>query len=62
VRSGFSGIALVGSRPLDIVVVETRLAMPPIEYLNDRQLLAAFPGRRAALVESGTDRVRLIFY
>ena len=62
VRSGFAGIALVESRPLDIAVVETRLAMPPIEYLNDRQLLAAFPGRRAALIEPGTERARLIFY
>jgi len=62
VRSGFDGIALVESRPLDIAVVETRLAMPPIDYLTDRQLLAIFSGQRAALIEPGTERARLIFY
>jgi hypothetical protein len=62
VASGFQEIALVDSRPLDISIVETRLAMPEVDFLTDRELLAALAGQRAALVDPGTDRARVIFY
>lgn len=58
----FGGMAMIHSRPVDIAITETRLAGPAFDYWNDRQLLAAFPGQRAALVEPGTERARLIFY
>jgi hypothetical protein len=62
VTSGFREIALVESRPMNISIVETRLAMPEVDFLTDRELLAALAGQRAALVEPGTDRARVIFY
>ncbi|HEY8901088.1 MAG TPA: hypothetical protein VIM61_11815 [Chthoniobacterales bacterium] len=62
VGSSFAGLTFLDTRPLDIRITETRLAMPVLNFLDDRQLLAAFPGRRAALIDAGTERARLIFY
>jgi hypothetical protein len=57
-----AGLAFTATTPGGLDIVETRLAAPPLEYLSDQQLLAAFPGRRPALIDLGTDRARLIFY
>jgi hypothetical protein len=62
VTSEFREIALVDSRPMNISIVETRLAMPEVDFLTDRELLAALAGQRAALIDPGTDRARVIFY
>jgi hypothetical protein len=58
----FAKLAVIGTRPLDIRITKTDLARPEVGFLDDRQLLAVFAGERAALIDPGTERARLIFY
>jgi hypothetical protein len=55
-------LAIVTSRAGVVPVVETRRDVPKLDYLTDRQLLAAFPDRRAALIDPGTAKARVVFY
>ena len=42
--------------------MQTRGAVPGLEYLDDRQLLAALRDHRAALIGAGTREARIIAY
>ena len=56
------GLRLVATTPAGIDVFETRMRETPPAFLDDRQLLNAFPGRRVALIDPGTASARLIIY
>jgi hypothetical protein len=53
---------LVTSTRSGIDIFETRTRAARLVYLDDRQLLGAFPGRRVAIVDPGTASARLIVY
>jgi len=54
-------IAVLKSRPDSIVRIATGTSAPIIRYLDDRQLLAAFPGEHPILIAPGTREARLVF-
>lgn len=56
-----ASIALLRSSPDAARIVATRTGAPEVERLTDRQLLAAFPSERPALIAAGTEKARLVF-
>ena len=57
-----AGVMIFASQPDGFARIDTRTGAPRIEYLDDRQLLAAFPGEHPALIAPGTAEARLVFY
>lgn len=55
-------VAVVTSQLETIARIETTTSAPMLDYLNDQQLLAAFPGQHPALIAPGTAEARLVFY
>ena len=62
VKSAPGSLAMITSRPDTLAAITVRTMTPQIEYLTDRQLLAAFPDRRAAIIAPGTPDARIVFY
>ena len=62
VRTRRALFTMVATEPGQVARIETRTSAPMLDYLDDRQLLAAFPGEHPALIAPGTPDARLIFY
>ena len=62
VSSAPRGLTVFTSQPKNIARIETRTSAPMLDYLDDKQLLAAFPGQHPALIAPGTEEARLVFY
>ena len=62
VKSAPGSLPMITSRPDTLTAITIRTTAPRIEYLTDRQLLAAFPDRHAALIAPGTPDARIVFY
>lgn len=62
VRSQAGAFALVASKQGSLAIVETRRAPPSLQFLDDRQLLAALREQRAVLVGAGTPEARIVSY
>jgi hypothetical protein len=53
-------IAVLKSRPDSVARIASEISA--IRYLDDQQLLAAFPGEHPILIAPGTPEARLVFY
>ena len=62
VRTRPALFATIMTQPENFTRIATRTSAPMLDYLDDRQLLAAFPGEHPALVAPGTPEARLVFY
>lgn len=62
IKSAPPELTVVVSQPHGVFRFDTRTSAPMLDYLDDRQLLAAFPGERPALIAPGTAEARLVFY
>lgn len=57
-----AGLVVFSSGSENVARIATRTSAPMLDYLDDRQLLAAFPGEHPALIAPGTTEARLVFY
>jgi hypothetical protein len=60
--AGLAGLAVIESAPQPLILVKTKTSAPQLDLLSDRQLMAAFPQERPALIAHGTGETRLVFY
>lgn len=56
-----ASLVIVASEPNAFARIETRTDAPMLDYLDDRQLLAAFPGEHPLLLAPGTREARVVF-
>ena len=62
VVSAPADLVTIAREPGGVVLVATAQDAPKVDYLSDRQLLAAFPDQHPALIASGTGEARFILY
>lgn len=61
VNTASAPIAVLKSHPDSVARITSGTSAPMIRYLDDRQLLAAFPGEHPILIAPGTPEARLVF-